>query len=286
LLLIAGCQGASSDPGTRARLRVSGAQFVPGAMPKDGSGPKVLSVLLNSFRLAPGLENKSLQGSVGGNASAIAIGFSGDSGYWIILPGDPDPFSAGVLTFKATLSFSPDLAAGTYELDVRAVDSGNHFGPAQKQMLMTEANPIASAPLAFSLYWSNDTDLDIHVVDPAGDEVWARDKDSYSSPSPGLPADPGTIAAGGFLDYDSNALCVIDGRDQEDVLWPMTAPTGHYLVRVDAFSLCGQTVAYWRVEARRSGVVVATAEGVATQSDADLPHQRGSGVLALEIDQP
>ena len=255
-------------------------------MPGDGSGPRVLSVLLNSFRLAPGLENKSLQGSVGGNASAIAIGFRGDAGYWIILPGDPDSFSAGVLTFKASLSVSPALAPGSYELVVRAVDVQDRFGPAQTQTLTTERDPVGSAPLAFTLSWSNDADLDIHVVDPAGDEVWARDKNAYHAPSPGLPADPGTIASGGFLDYDSNALCVIDVRDQEDVLWPVTPPAGHYIVRVDAFSLCAQAVAYWKVEARRAGVVVATATGVATQADADLPHQRGAGVLALALDEP
>jgi uncharacterized protein YfaP (DUF2135 family) len=112
-------------------------------------------------------------------------------------------------------------------------------------------------------------DLDLHVVDPAGVEIWAK----HISDS------------GGVLDFDSNSNCVIDGRRQEDVVWMAPPPPGHYLVRVDTYSLCSETFANWTVGVTLDGAVIAAAEGVGRDSDASLyAHEQGAGVLATQFD--
>jgi len=78
---------------------------------------------------------------------------------------------------------------------------------------------IASGPpgppagaLVVSLEWDTEADLDLHVVTPDGVEIWAGNINSYQAPPPGTPVDPAAWQAGGILDLDSNAGCVIDGR--------------------------------------------------------------------------
>jgi len=71
--------------------------------------------------------------------------------------------------------------------------------------------------------WDDTSDVDVNVVDPAGDEVyWANRQ----------------VSSGGELDLDSNAGCTIDNVNQENVTWS-TAPRGEYIVRVDYWSSCG-----------------------------------------------
>lgn len=51
-------------------------------------------------------------------------------------------------------------------------------------------------------------------------------------PLPGRPP-PGTET--GYLDIDSNSLCVIDGRQQENAVYRKLAASGRYRIRVDTF---------------------------------------------------
>ena len=97
---------------------------------------------------------------------------------------------------------------------------------------------------------------------------------------------PGTEHDGGVLDRDSNAQCVQDGARAEDVVWANEPPHGHYVVRVDASSMCGEAASRWKVEALYRGARLGAAQGTATESDTRFPHERGGGVLALELDVP
>ena len=75
-----------------------------------------------------------------------------------------------------------------------------------------------------------------------------------------------------YLDFDSNANCVIDGRRQENVIFPTgSPPPGVYTVRVDASSLCGQAGRAVAVSAtgrrRRNGTLLGYAQWQATDAD-------------------
>ncbi|HYN88710.1 MAG TPA: hypothetical protein VER55_09275, partial [Ardenticatenaceae bacterium] len=76
---------------------------------------------------------------------------------------------------------------------------------------------LGTGDVQVTLRWDNPADLDLHVVDPAGEEI------SYGHP---------VAQSGGQLDVDANIGCQDDLR-VENVFWPSGgAPTGTYQVEV------------------------------------------------------
>src|SRR5262249_44206493 len=229
--------------------------------PRAEDGPKVISVDLSSNAVRAGEVDHPLKGALDPDASAAAIGLAGDLGYWIVPAGLPNVEAPSFPTFSVGLSFSADIKPGARDLLVRAVDARDRFGPASVQSISVSAAPIPEGALVISLRWDTEADLDLHVVDPSGVEIWKRNINSYEPPPPGAPADPMAWESGGMLDFDSNAACVIDGRREENVIWKNAPPKGQYLVRVDTYSLCAASYADWVVEARLEGRRVGLAAG-------------------------
>jgi hypothetical protein len=284
-LLTAGCDGASQDPGLRALLRVANAQFVPGAPPTESGGPAILTFNNSSNLIRPGQRSKPLSGIVPRGTTGVAIYLDGDAGYWVVTPGAEDPTALLQLGFAATLSFSPALTPGPYTLVGRAIDASGNVGPPSTAML-TAMSTTPSGTLVVSLTWAQEADLDLHLVTPDGTDIWAKNINSHEPPKPGDPPDPNGWTQGGILDFDSNANCIIDGRRQEDVYWMAPPPSGHYIVRVDAFSLCGEPQADWAVTATLMDQPLGKAYGTAHDPDTWGQHVAGAGVTALEFDVP
>ena len=283
---LASCEGTRADRGLDASLVVQGAIFHRGAMPSDGDGPAVGVATPLVSHVSAGQQESPFKGALAPGATAAAIGLAGDEGFWIVTTGAPDPSSPTFPSFDAPLSFSPRMAPGDYDLVVRAVDIAGHFGVANVQTFTITAAPLPEGKLVVSLFWDTESDLDLHVVDPNGVEVFNRNINSWQLPPPGTPIDPTAWKTGGILDFDSNAACVIDGRRLEDVVWQAAPPSGHYIVRVDTASLCGEYEAHFTVEVRLGGNVVARAHGSSFESDTQFSHDRGAGVLAVEFDVP
>ena len=167
---------------------------------------------------------------------------------------------------------------------MRAVDAQNHFGPPFRQTLTALAAPPARAVtgvLVVTLTWDTESDLDLHVVDPFGSEIFHGAPNSVNAFSPGSAGQ-----SNGTLDGDSNAGCRIDGWRQEDVTWAKAPPSGHYLVRVDTASLCGTPNAHWAVRVLLDGMVIGEATGLSLDSDTWGAHDRGAGLLAVGFDVP
>ncbi len=285
LALAPACSGADADQGLDADVQIAGARFVRAAMPPEAGGPNVASVQLVTPLARAGQIGKSATGALAPSSVSAAIMLSGDRGYWVLPAGVPDVQSPAFPSFKASLAFARTLGAGTRDLVVRAVDDAGRFGPASTQPLTITADGPPPGKLVFSLSWDTESDLDLHVVDPTGAEVYKGNVNSWKPPPPGQPVDPNAWKSGGILDVDSNASCVIDGLRREDVVYAEAAPLGHYVVRVDTFSLCAAAFAHWTVVALADGVVVGKATGSSFESDTAFAHDRGAGVLALEIDR-
>ena len=284
--VLTGCGGVSSDPGLFADMRVAPGAYVEGPMPQENGGPGVVAVDLGTNRVRVGQIDKPLRGTLAPEATSVALGLSGDAGYWIVPAGLPDVQSPGFPTFDVFLSFFPDMRAGSYELLVRAVDADGHFGITSRRALEATALTAPEGTLVVSLRWDREADLDLHVVDPRGVEIYKRNINSYELPPPGQPVDPTAWQSGALLDFDSNAGCVIDGRRMENVIWKNDPPPGHYIVRVDTFSLCGEGFANWSVDVLRSGVSLVRSAGQSGPADEAMSHDRGAGVLAVEFDLP
>ena len=267
-------------------FRVEGAQWIPGPTPIDATGPAVLSVRNARTTVWPGQVDKNISGTLARSASAVSLGLEGDGGHWILPAGPPDVVSPAELTFAARVAFAATLPPGEHWLLLRAVDASGRFGPARREALLAQEAPSVAGELVFSLTWDSNADLDLHVVDPDGVEVWARNINSYQAPPPGQPEDPEAWRRGGILDHDSNAGCLVDGRRRENVVWAGPAPAGTYLVRVAAPSLCGEPAARWTVTASRAGVAAARATGTLVEASTRGKHAQGGGLLVLTFSYP
>jgi hypothetical protein len=283
VVLAAACTGSSAtdDPALGARMRIAGGQFVSGPFPAPVSGaPSVAAIDLQTNTIWAGEPDKTIAGALDPSATAAAIALSSDEGYWIVPAGPPDFSAPAQPTFQAAASFSTTLAPGAYTLEVHAVDANGAFGPPSRQILTALSGSPASTPpqaqLVVTLDWDTESDLDLHVVDPSGNEIYHGNTETFDG--------DGGIA--GELLFDSNANCIIDGRREEDVVWQGPPPSGHYLVRVDTPSLCGQPIANWTVRVVLRGSSLGEASGVSVDSDTWGPHDRGAGLLALQFDVP
>ena len=82
-----------------------------------------------------------------------------------------------------------------------------------------------SGPVTVGVTWNSAADVDLHVVEPSGNEIYW---DTPTSPT------------GGKLDQDANEFCALDlGVNAENITWTSSAPAGTYMVRVDYYMNCG-----------------------------------------------
>jgi hypothetical protein len=256
-----------------------------------------VTLLSKTLTIFPGASNKPIHGIVGPDANAVALGVAGDDAYWLVpalTPEHEDPHS---FDYNASLSLSPALGTSplllsdpnapatlTLPLSLRAVDAAGNFGSAAIYSLYLKPQG-PDGTLVVSLDWDAPVDLDLHVQTPilanydAGFvTVWAEGR----SAEPKLP-DGGVD---GVLDFDSNEDCQIDGRDRENVMWTGQPPAGHYIVRVDAFSLCGQISAAWHAIAYTPQATLGEASGVLTDAATREAPTAGAGLTAFEFDYP
>jgi len=126
-------------------------------------------------------------------------------------------------TQNLVLSFAQTLALSEFELLFAVADGSGPLGP--YATLQTSALTVGTGDIQVSLSWDTDSDVDVHVIDPAGEEIFYGHK---------------TSASGGTLDLDSNAACTLDHKRNENITWPIgRAPQGTYIVRVDYWDACG-----------------------------------------------
>jgi hypothetical protein len=284
--VIACGEQAPSNRGLQALLRIDGAQFYPGPIPLESGGPEVVSMNLPSFQIQAGSRDHPVTGALEPDATSAILALAHDVGYWVVTAKAPDVASPEYPTFDAMMEFSSRLTPGDYQLRVQASDAQGRLGKARTQTLHAMPAGAPSGTLVVQLSWDTEADLDLHVVTPDDVEIFARNPNSVEPPPPGKPVDPNAWQMGGILDLDSNAECVSDGRRRENVFWTVPPPRGSYTVRVDTFSLCSAPAARWRVTVVLDGRIIARAEGASGPTDAEGPHDRGAGVLALTFDVP
>ena len=286
LALVCGCASRSADPGLDADLQITGGAFVRGALPAPSGGPAVQALQFSDAHVFAGDGERPLLGALDPSATAVLLALDGDRGYWIVGAGVPATDAPTLPRFDVRAAFSRLIAGGTRQLLAEAVDGRGHAGAPVTQPIDVSAASLPSGPMVVSLAWNGSADLDLHVVDPDGVEIFARHPSGYRPPPPPALPDPTAAMNAPFLDDDSNAGCTIDGRDQENVVWTQPPASGHYVVRVDATSLCGGPYADWRVQRFVDGALAATAGGEAVDADTRGTHDAGAGRTALEFEVP
>ncbi len=119
-------------------------------------------------------------------------------------------------------------------------------------MTVPQTISLGSGDLQATLLWGNSTDLDLHVTDPSGTDIY------YSNP---------TSSTGGKLDHDDIPGCgAAPATHVENIYWPTGgAPTGPYKVYVVDYSECGSSSSF-QLKVTVGGQVVYDQPGTLTAS--------------------
>jgi hypothetical protein len=149
-------------------------------------------------------------------------------------PGRADLANAD-LGNTAVSYIATNVPAGSYYVRVYAKNSAG-TSPASNEVLVFVV--AFNSEVQVSVSWDAPSDVDLHVVEPSGTEIYYGNSSSSS---------------GGTLDVDSNPACSIDGRQIENIRWSRTAPAGTYTVRVDYWSGCSVTQTNYTVTVKNGG---------------------------------
>jgi hypothetical protein len=288
LLALAGCSGEPSLSGAGEPLVVSGATFIagplPGSPPLDGgtpTAPDVTSVQSANNVLVPGQSGRTLAGDVTDDATSVAVRFADlGTGYWVLVPGAPDTSAPGMLTWSMTFDVGEGFAPGVHPLRFAALGPAG-AGTQTDQLVCVDTpfpddlaacDPTLTPPAAvLSLSWDAPVDLDLELGTPEG--VLLTPKHPTTSPS----LDGGVGPNDGVLDRDSDANCVPDHVNREDVVWQHTPVSGQYLAYANLFSACGQASVRFTLS-----LYVAEPTGVAKETALQLKLQTSGELLALD----
>lgn len=148
----------------------------------------------------------------------FVVGLVGDTGYHTVTGTDAD--ADGIYDIRVQVS--GDASQAQLVLNVAVTDGMGGIGAYSELALELVQSGIGDVKITLSfdrLY-----DLDLHVVEPNGEEI------SYENDS---------SATGGQLDLDSGAHCMPSPANSENIFWPREgAPEGAYHVTVVNYEQC------------------------------------------------
>lgn len=222
---------------------VAGAELRPGAPPTGAPGPILdLPDQEQDLSVIPGTPTTlPLRARAGfGDDAAVQgllIVFEGYEGYFFLPAGAETELGRiqvageelGDMQFGIDVPTLPGgaLAPSDREMKanvrVAAVDMAGRISPWQTRHLTVM--PLGTGDVEVALTMSEATDLDLYVVDPAGQVIYYGNRRTGNQ---------------GQLDLDANSACSGNmGVNAEHVFWPTgMAPAGTYQVRVSNYSSC------------------------------------------------
>ena len=184
-----------------------------GTPPTPGSGPVVFAPVPVLALLGGTIQVTASSGTA---FTKVIVTVAGVSDYWeLTLP-------AATTSVQLLVVFGQEIPKSVFGLRLGGAN-GSAFGPVQQSSVSVIS--VGTGDVQINVTWDSKADLDLHVVDPSGAEIWYGGR---------------TSATGGMLDLDSNAACQSDGPRAENVFWAggLIAPHGDYIVRVDNWAAC------------------------------------------------
>ena len=214
-----------------------------GFAPSPSGGPVILDVIGNQFIVNGGTSMMTVT-SVSA-FSKLYLSIAGASfGIGNESEADPGGFFDVSLPAAATsasllLAFPQEIPTSKFDLFFAVEDTNGAVGSFSS--VTFDVIQVGTGDVQVTLSWDVDSDVDLHVVDPSGEELYFGNRES---------------ASGGMLDRDSNPECAIDGIRNENIFWPVgAAPQGTYVVRVNHWAGCDLPRTNWTVLINNGGDV-------------------------------
>lgn len=197
-----------------ARVTVDGvrAEYFEGSPPAPGSGPTANMPASSQVITGGSLQ---LDMTASGDFTTVVVAVDGVEGYFMASV----PSSRAAARLVVTLAgLVPQLR---FDYVVAVADGSGDFGPYSRTTM--DAIEVAGGDIQVSATWDTEADVDLHVIDPDGNEIYFGNRS----------------AAGGVLDLDANAACSTSQIFQENIGWAKgTASRGSYTVRLEYWSSC------------------------------------------------
>ena len=166
------------------------------------------------------------------------VAVDGVNGYFVV----PAEYS-GDNTYNLLLFISQYLESSFNFVISGKNSNGDILAPLSEKV---EYVDVSSGALQVSLSFNSAIDLDLHVIQPDGVRIFYRNKggDDWG------------------LDLDSNADCLIDGVNNENIFFPSAhILEGKYVVLVHLYLNCNYSAANWVVFATHNGVPIIPTSG-------------------------
>ncbi|HVZ36679.1 MAG TPA: hypothetical protein VG963_29825, partial [Polyangiaceae bacterium] len=216
----------AAEPPHSAVIEVTHGEFVSGAAPAASAGaadagvalPRIVSLTGPSGVTNGGTANLrvTLEPAVANPLFVVSV--DGDSGYHTVTGSD----SNGDGVQEIQVQVRSDARQGAIVIEVAPTDGKGQIGE-YRQIELTLV-PSGVGDVKVTLSFEPIHDLDLHVIEPSGTEIY------FAHP---------TSPTGGKLDLDSGANCTASVATSENIYWPAgAAPTGQYRVRVQDFEPC------------------------------------------------
>jgi hypothetical protein len=255
---------ASLKPNTGANIEdfISGvsdgsgtvhAVLVEGQAPATAGGPSA-SVTGVAVMINGGSSQQTV--AAGSGFTRVIVAVLGLNNYYeLTLPGSTG--SQGLL-----ISANPNANPGNLMFSYAVADAQGVGAYAQQQVRFLQ---VGTGDIQISVSWTDTADVDLHVIDPSGEEIYFGHPDA---------------ASGGTLDLDGNAACHMNRlEDQslawvsnENVVWPTSrAITGTYRVILDYWSDCGVAKTDWVVTVQRVGAAPQIVTGSFIGASSGIP---------------
>ena len=206
-------------------FNISGSDFHGRTLPAGNSQSlEILNISGNSTVLAGGSNLIHLEGS--DNATEVVIGVKDREGFFTKpITANREGQNRAILSLVDIRLLIGQGASGSFTIAISVGDGQGNYSAFQylDVSLMTAGTGL----LQVSLSWDQENDVDLHLIDPNGEEIYFGNTVS---------------ATGGQLDVDSNAACYIDNINNENIFYEdspdVTIPNGEYEVLVNLWSNC------------------------------------------------
>jgi len=195
-------------------------QLNSGTAPAAGAGPSI-TLPANLQTITGG--SSAFQMTTSAPVQWLAAFVQNVGGYYLV------PLSSPISSGQVVLTLGGLPPALDFQVTFAVAGGDGVFGP--YSTLNVSALKAAGGDIQVSVTWNTAADVDLHVVEPGGAEIY------YGAPTSGN---------GGELDIDANAACSVSALTQENIGWPAgAAPPGSYIVRLDYWDACGAVETDW-----------------------------------------
>lgn len=246
---------------------------LPVSSSSSSNSPVISDIEGNSYVLTGGSNIINFRSS--NTISYVIIGIDGVDGYYKVNQSALTEISANYYSFN--LAISQTLILQSINFRIAYVDISGQIS--NYYILSTSEIKAGTGLLQINCTWQKDDDVDLHVIEPNGEEIYYGNRKSSN---------------GGELDVDSNPNCDLDYIENENVTYKDGAvvQAGSYIVKANLFSACNVTTnTVVKLRAWYNGVLLKDSNGNTDFSIAFSPSDAnysgaGAGTSVITVNIP